>query len=277
MTSALTAELTEGTALQQFVVLAKSSKGKAVSAIIGQATGAPNVFVFGELLELPTVQQLAGTEESKFLELLKIFAYGSFSDYKAAAAELPELSVNQSRKLKQLSIVSLAFKDKVIPYAVLQQALDIAEVRELEDLIIDSIYQGVIAAKLDQRQSQLEVEYTMGRDLRPAALDEMVQILGGWHERSIGLLQTIKQKIAFANDVYEQEKKKQEEHQKLVETAKANLKAMMIDSEMLQGEDMDIAFDVQEKGRRGRTSKKAAAPRDHHGGGFPGHKERRNM
>jgi hypothetical protein len=47
-----------GVAVQPFVLLAKGAKGKACSAVIMQAISAPNVFVFGELLALPSVQQV---------------------------------------------------------------------------------------------------------------------------------------------------------------------------------------------------------------------------
>lgn len=52
--------------------------------------------------------------------------------------------------------------------------------RELEDLIIDAFYQDVIKGKLDQRKKQLEVEYAMGRDLRPGQIDEMLGVLSSW-------------------------------------------------------------------------------------------------
>lgn len=44
--------------LEQFVLLAKSAKGAAVVELINQALSAPGVFVFGELLEMPSVQEV---------------------------------------------------------------------------------------------------------------------------------------------------------------------------------------------------------------------------
>ena len=44
--------------LEQFVLLAKSAKGAAVVALITQALEAPGVFVFGELLDMPNVQEV---------------------------------------------------------------------------------------------------------------------------------------------------------------------------------------------------------------------------
>ena len=42
-----------------------------------------------------------------------------------------------------------------IPYSTLQQELDIIDLRELEDLIIEAIYAGIIQAKLDQKNAKV--------------------------------------------------------------------------------------------------------------------------
>ena len=41
------------------------------------------VYVFSELLEMSHIQSLKGTEYEPSLELLKIFTYGTYSDYKS--------------------------------------------------------------------------------------------------------------------------------------------------------------------------------------------------
>ena len=53
-------------------------------------------------------------------------------------------------------------------------------VRELEDLIIDAIYLDLLRGKLDQRERQLEVEYTMGRDVEPAKIEAVLAALRQW-------------------------------------------------------------------------------------------------
>jgi COP9 signalosome complex subunit 7 len=62
----------------------------------------------------------------------------------------------------------------------LQQYLDIANVRELEDLIIDAIYQGLLEGKLDQKKRCLTVEYATGRDLKPGDAQLLLANLAGW-------------------------------------------------------------------------------------------------
>ena len=52
---------------------------------------------------------------------------------------------------------SIGSSPQSIPYSTLLKELDIAasNVRELEDLIIEAIYAGIIQAKLDQRNAQV--------------------------------------------------------------------------------------------------------------------------
>jgi len=242
---------TTGAALQTYVSLAKNSKGKAATAVIQQALSAPNVYVFGELMEMPNVASLAGTEDASFLELLKIFACGTYSDYRAKSAQLPQLSKIQARKLQQLTIVSLAATSKVISYSTLQSELDIAELRELEDLIIDSIYQGLIQGKLDQKQKTFEVEYAMGRDLKPDSVDEFINILTAWSNQSEVLLKSIREKIQHANVMSDQEKKHKEEFEKRVENVKQTLKAAMESENMhlMQAAEFESSDFFGSKGR----------------------------
>lgn len=56
-------------------------------------------------------------------------------------------------------------------------------VRELEDLIIDAIYQDILRGKLDQKEEQLEVEYTVGRDVEPASVEGLLVALQNWYVR----------------------------------------------------------------------------------------------
>lgn len=58
--------------------------------------------------------------------------------------------------------------------------MDITTIRELEDLIIDAMYQDVLKGRLDQKEQQLELEYTMGRDIRPGQLEQLLAALKSW-------------------------------------------------------------------------------------------------
>ena len=47
--------------LEPFLLMAKSLKGAAAAKLIQDATSAPAVFVFSELLELPNIQEVRTT------------------------------------------------------------------------------------------------------------------------------------------------------------------------------------------------------------------------
>jgi len=64
-------------------------------------------------------------------------------------------------------------------------------VRDLEDLIIDAIYLDILRGKLDQKESQLEVEYTMGRDIEPGKLESILAALTDWYGHCSSFFQSM--------------------------------------------------------------------------------------
>lgn len=160
--------------LEQFLLLAKTARGPAAVELVKQALEAPGVYVFGELLDTECVKELSGGADGNYVRLLELFAYGTYGDYRSKdwdtayalwsslvillgeAESLPSLTPPQLKKLKHLSIVSLASKCQVscalfniallqplllpqtIPYSTLQKELDIQGLRILEVSIIRS-------------------------------------------------------------------------------------------------------------------------------------------
>ncbi|ORX54391.1 PCI-domain-containing protein [Hesseltinella vesiculosa] len=182
--------------LEPFLILSKSVKGNANAKLISDCLNAPGIYVFSELFEAPNVVDAAALPEVKpYYTLLRLFLFGTFSDYVANANDLPSLTPAQAIKLKQLSIVTLSEKNRTLSYAELQQQLYLDTIRDLEDLIIDAIYQGVLTGKLDQRKQQLQVDETMGRDLRPGQLDGMLEQLATWNRQVADLGQALEEKI----------------------------------------------------------------------------------
>lgn len=153
--------------LEQFVLLSKGTKGAASLDLIKTVLEAPGVYVFAELLSQPNIRevniqqynsfdedrfnnnlfvcslQLENTPHTNYLNTLNLFAYGTYKQYLEQKSSLIELSDIMKKKLKHLTIVTMAIKDKCIAYSDLLDQLDIGCVRELEDLIIESIYAGL--------------------------------------------------------------------------------------------------------------------------------------
>jgi len=200
--------------LEPFLLMAKSAKGAAAGKLIQDATAAPGVYVFAELLDLSSIQELASNPQlSPFLSLLHLFSYGTYDQYKLQKDSLPPLNPAQLTKLKRLSIVSLAMESRILPYATLLNYLDISSIRELEDLIIDSIYQDVIRGKLDQKEQQFEVEYIMGRDLRPGQLEQLHVALQNWSQRTADVLSALDAKITEVSNLEAAAKAQQEQYE----------------------------------------------------------------
>ncbi len=69
--------------LEQFLLLAKTAKGPAAAELVKQVLNAPGVYVFKELLETDCMRQLAEGPEKNYVQLLELFAYGTYKDYKS--------------------------------------------------------------------------------------------------------------------------------------------------------------------------------------------------
>ncbi|EFA78846.1 proteasome component region PCI domain-containing protein [Heterostelium album PN500] len=214
--------LTEGTALKQYCILAKANKGRACVALIEQALNNPAVYVFGELLDMPNIQALQQTEFKSSFDLLNIFAFGTYVDYIKNKDSLPALSPQMTNKLRQLTIVYLSTISKVIPYTLLQEQLGIANLRELEDLIIDSIYQNIIRGKLDQKNKHLEIEFAIGRDYIILTFDMFVHY--NRMKTSDDLLGNITTLMTHTDKVHEKNRKERDELEKRIEIAKSQIK-----------------------------------------------------
>lgn len=165
----------------------------------------------------PSSQLQKTPEHESSYALLELFAHGTYQEYKgmsysylmrattdrkpvyhiAKSSSYPPLSPQQVTKLKYLSLASLATQNRVslhvfcysisdshpeqiLPYSTLLAELEISTIRELEDLIIDAIYQDIVRGKLDQKEQQFEVEFTMGRDLQVSQLPALLDELKNW-------------------------------------------------------------------------------------------------
>merc|ERR1740128_1532821 len=64
---------------------------------------------------MPSIQDLENGPHASHLTLLNMFAYGTYRSLTDNAANLPSLSDVMIRKLRQLTMVSLAEKSKLLP------------------------------------------------------------------------------------------------------------------------------------------------------------------
>jgi len=237
--------------LEQFVLLAKTAKGAAAVELIKQALEAPGVFVFGELLDMSNVQDLENGPHASYLTLLNTFAYGNYRSLMDNKANLPELSDIMVRKLRLLTMVSLAETNKLLSYSLLQEELGISTVRELEDLIIEGISSGVALGKLDQKNSHFEVDFVIGRDIRKMDIGNIVGVLTSWCENCDSTLSTIETQVDKVNKEREETKRHKNELEQRISEVKASVK-----TQGGEGEDPDSRMDSERADRRDKKGGK---------------------
>lgn len=184
--------------VEQFRILAKSVKGLAAVQLIKQCLEHQQVFVFGEFVEqLKSLQE--SDDHAAWYRLLEIFAFGTLSDYQSNADGLPALTPLMMKKLRHLTLISLAMKHKRLTYELLFKELSMSNVRELEDLLIDAIYSNIIDGKMDQKNSWIEIESTIARDIRKDQLQSMLTVLTDWCDKCDNMIATMDTQMQFAN------------------------------------------------------------------------------
>ncbi|KAH8714340.1 hypothetical protein BGZ61DRAFT_505230 [Ilyonectria robusta] len=177
-------------ALEPFLALSKTaSSPRAAVDLVTRATSAPNTFLFAELLDTPAIQSLASSPESApHLKLLQIFSHGTYATYRSTPG-LPPLADTQARKLRQLSLLTLARDRQNLSYDALQTALDLPDTRDLEALVISAVYAGLLHATLDPARAAVQVSSVAPlRDLPPGAIPDMISALNTWAGRCTSTL-----------------------------------------------------------------------------------------
>jgi len=256
----------ENEELKPFLLLAKSTKGAAAADLIRQVLEHPGVNVFGELLDMPNVQQLAGTSSAGSLELLRVFAFGTWSEYKARVAELPPLSEQQIIKLKKLTVVHLASQSKLLAYDALMRELELRSVRELEDVLISCMYHGLLQGRFDQQAGHLEVFSCVGRDVHPSEIPQMAATLLAWQRNTTGLMAEVSEQLKSFKSQQDEARKAQQELDEKVEAVRVTLRENQSDAfgTAIDG-DVRMDFDDDKLRKSGRMKGRHVAPGGKHG------------
>jgi COP9 signalosome complex subunit 7 len=192
-------------ALAPFLALAKSATSpRAASDLVKQATSAPNTYVFAELLQQPNIRKLASDEQyANYLTLLETFAWGTWESYNASSTPLPALSDAQSRKLRLLSLLTIAAEKTTattqhnLSYPSLCKRLDLESSRDLEQLVTAAIYDNLITATLNPAaQTVVITSVAPLRDLAPGSVTQLLGELSAWSGRCDSVLADLQAEVA---------------------------------------------------------------------------------
>jgi COP9 signalosome complex subunit 7 len=191
--------------IEPFLILGKSTTGQATAKLIQDAISLPGVYVFSDLLQVLRVEP----ELQDSFTLLQIFSYGTLQEYRAWN-RLP-LKPPQLHKLKLLTLITLCSDNKILSYDELLAALELDNVRELEDLVIEAIYKELVTAKLDVKSKVVFVSGCISRDLKPNEIQEIHDKLHQWNLNTRSLIDFLNKSASNAATALDTKMKDEDE------------------------------------------------------------------
>ena len=130
--------------------------------------------------------------------------------------------------MRQLSIVSLCARHKKIYYDDLKEELGIHDVRELEDMLMDTIYSDLIGGKLDSKNQVFSVDFAISRDIRMEDLHDVQRVLVAWQERADGVRKVISEQVDHARGMLQQDAMKRGELDRRIAETTANIEKLRV-------------------------------------------------
>ena len=142
--------------------------------------------------------QLAEVKELAPLHrLLNIFAREMYAAYLAfasgteAKAFMAKHTLEHGaceRKMRLLSLVSLAQAKKELSYGAIAKELQVGE-GEVEGWVMDAISSGLLVAKMDQMRQVVAVSVCLEREFGETQWEELQASMKDWHEQISSLIQ----------------------------------------------------------------------------------------
>ncbi|KIW09046.1 uncharacterized protein PV09_00937 [Verruconis gallopava] len=261
-------------ALESYILLSKDAKSpRAAADLVLRVTSDPNTFVFAELLHMPNIHALRGSDEySPHYKLLEIFAWGTWTDYKDANG-LPQLSPQQAQKLRLLSLLPLASRQASLTYSSLQSALSLDSPQALESLITTAIYSNIVIGTLDPAHQVVNITSVAPlRDLAPGSIPALAAALAQWSEQCTYMLAQLEGEVNTIKHNAQRRGEQNARVQMLVdekiaqaeESEKSRPKRGALDLKDDDGDEMEVDTSLMgdARSRAGRMSKRLGIGRN---------------
>ncbi|AAW45331.2 conserved hypothetical protein [Cryptococcus deneoformans JEC21] len=247
----------QAASLEPFLILARSTKGAAAAKIILDVTAAPGVYVFSELLEMPNIQELSSDASfGGHFQLLQLFAYGTLQDYEENKAIFPLLKEAHINKLRQLTLISLASQHRSLRYQDITQTLQLKTLRQVEDIVIDTIYAGLLNGKLHHDKKVFHIDWVAGRDVREEDLAVIQKSLENWCQTAQTLLGALDTEITHLRQEAVNEASKLARYRlhrdEVYETVANELRNDKAEKSAKRGTEPGAEFDAQQWSAHGR-------------------------
>ena len=103
--------------------------------------------------------------------------------------------------------------------------LDIPNIRELEDLLIEGVYSGIVKGRLDQRSSKFYISSSAGRDASLADVSSMLMKLKKWSTICSDVIRGIGSSAEKASNAFVAEQTRSDSFSIAIEQLKKEKKA----------------------------------------------------
>ena len=118
---------------------------------------------------------------SKERELLSVFAYGTWKDYRELEPSLPESlrlqpGSNSCKKLKKLTLLSIFATSQCCQFEDLMEEISVDNFVDLESLVIDLIANDYLDAKIDEQNHRVVCIRCAARCLRNEKQDILARV-----------------------------------------------------------------------------------------------------
>ena len=100
-------------------------------------------------------------------------------------------------------------------------------------MVIESIYQGVIQGRIDQRNQQIESHYAIGRDVQGKEVDQLMNTLLAWYKNCDETVKAMEEAVGFAHSEHMMTATHKADFGKQYEARKADLKLQLEQLEMM--------------------------------------------
>jgi len=175
-----------------------SAKQDAVKAA-SQAIKQPEITQCDDLLEMPVIQQLEHDPlHVKLYQLLRLFVSEKLEDFTSFHQKNPDylesLGISHEeclKKIRLLSLASLAVEHQQLPYSLIAQTLNIDE-EDVEQWIILAISANLLDAKINQLKRIVLINRSTQRVFTEVQWKQLNERIGTWKENVRSLLHIVR-------------------------------------------------------------------------------------
>lgn len=141
----------------QFIELVKDFSGKQIEKVIEQILQS-DLYITSEFLAYPNIQKLNSPNNSnKYYNTLYLFSMLDYQEYKKDPSKYLSLDNKLMKKLKSISLLEMAKKEKILYVDDLKKRLEVGSNFEVEEILFNVISNGLISGKADLRKGMISI------------------------------------------------------------------------------------------------------------------------